>query len=182
MTDIRAITHSKSVCNGIGGGTNEGYFDPGLAEVGYWHYDGGFQGVIHCWNNIVTRLGVKFDVSSLAGKRIRAAQLKLKVDTTNSGSGSDHHTSCLAQVGPGVDEWWNYTDWIAGVPSLNIGIGVGPDIGYDVTPIVRNWIQYGFQNYGLVLMGADESMDVVTNSVCQTQYWRPQTTLEVQYQ
>jgi hypothetical protein len=182
MTEIGASEHFKGVCNGIGGGTNESYFDPGQAAVGYWHYDGGQQGVIHCWNNTVTRLAVKFDVSSLAGKNIRAAQLKLKVDTTNTGSVPDHHTSCLAKIGPGVDEWWNYHDWIAGDPSLSIGTGVGPDVGYDVTSIVQGWVQYGFNNYGLVLMGADENMDAVTNSVCETQYWRPQTTLEVQYQ
>ncbi len=106
--------------------------------------------------------GELFDLSAVKGRTIRSAKLKLKVLTTYLGADgaanlphTDHHTSCIAKVGVGQEEWWNYTDSFDGSVVLDQVQRVGPIISFDVTKIVRGWVQYGDENYGFVLMGPD---------------------------
>lgn len=129
-----------------------------------------------------SREGLFFDLSALMHKHIRSAHLKLTVSTSTIGNGTstDHRTSCAARIGFGTDYWWKFTDWIEAAISLQPGEVNGPEVSYDVTPMVVNWTQGGSSNYGMVLVGSEENSSAFTEKACLTQY-EQHATLEIEY-
>lgn len=110
------------------------------------------------------RLGVRFDVSRLAGHRIVAAKLRIAFNEAHS---------CATDVGRGENEWW-FADanWNEGFFGDDIGIGdSGPELSANVLPIVSHWIAFN-ENRGLVLKGNDENSGAFTNKSCTTNFPR----------
>lgn len=140
-------------------------------EVGfYYRTDKSSQG--DYFDNQIYRSAIHFDLDSLKGKKIWSAKLKVTVDTSHVGNGSqtDHHTSCLARIATGIDRWWNYSDWIDMSLALEPGEAMGPDLSYDVTSIVRGWASGARPNFGFVLLGSDENLNAFTEKACYTSY------------
>jgi hypothetical protein len=129
----------------------------------------------------VFRFAVKFDLSRIDGREIRAAQLKLSVDSTwffvkqavfpdASTPASDHVSSCVAKIALGQDSWWTRSDWIDGPVVSQPSPEAGPIQLVDVTPQVRGWVTTGSPNYGFLLEGSEENFNAFTEHGCLTQY------------
>ena len=145
--------------------------------------------------DMIDRLGLKFDLQSLAGgnKHIVSAHLKMRVDSSWTGenyltgtsydhpAASDHRTSCLAKVGVGVSYWENYSDWIEDAVVSQPGIMNGPNISVDVTRIVTDWVENGQTNYGFVLEGEEENLEAFTEKSCITTYLPDSLQLDITY-
>lgn len=145
--------------------------------------------------NEIARLGLLFDTSPLAGRRIYSARLKAEVYRTWRGSillgsgvvgdtpAADHETSCVAKVFEGAprDRWWKNSDWIeAGALVTAPGLIAGPDISIDVTRVVQGWAS-GRDNMGLVMQGEEENFTAFTDGGCMTEYFADSVVLEVLY-
>ena len=140
-------------------------------EVGfYYRTDKSSQG--DYFDNQIYRSGVHFDLDSLKGKKIWSAKLKLTVDTSHVGNGSEtnHHTSCVARIATGIDRWWKYSDWIDMSLALEPDEANGPDVSYDVTKIVRGWVSGAKPNFGFVLLGSEENLNAFAEKACYTSY------------
>jgi hypothetical protein len=120
--------------------------------------------------NRINRMGLLFDLSTLSGKTVTKAILHLYVDHTETGGSYavDHSTSCAKRIGQGVDRWWQYNEGIAGNPGLAVNDTGGPDVTIDVTAFVQGWAHN--TNFGLVLYGAEENLNVFTENSCKTWY------------
>jgi hypothetical protein len=133
------------------------------------------------WN----RLGLMFDLSSLAGHPISKALLKLSAlsswhdyDSTDYVKLTTRHLSaqspeaCVTKVDLATDHWWLNNDLNSTVSYLAPGPYMGPDFSIDVTTAVQKWLGLGAPpNYGFVLRGDDENdqWHGNTNHVCLTQ-------------
>jgi hypothetical protein len=177
------VTRRSSIDTSVFGGDprNQNY-DDGRISAGYryWRY---VSFVSDGFDNDLSRTGLYFDTAPFAYKKIRAARLKLTVDTAEVGPDyhKDHTTSCVARVGVGKEQWWPpRNDWIEAYDKLNPGMYQGPTLALDVTEIVKDWARSPNNNYGLVLMGSKENLDAFTNDSCVTAYFRDQIVLEVE--
>lgn len=132
------------------------------------------------WDNRLFRGGVYFDLSSLLHKHIYNAKLHVVVDTSSrNGGATDHSTSCASTIATGTAYWWNYADWIEASVRLRPGEINGPDVAYDVTPIVVDWAN-AIPNFGFVLMTDDSDLNAFTTNQCKTTY-TGRISLEVKY-
>ncbi len=184
---IRSIKHAVSHETGSTsvGGRPADYFNRQNFNVGYFY--GTDKGALGDFaRDTVSRAALYFDLSTLAGKHIRSARLTLRVDTTaidavdTTRSRDDHETSCVARIGFGTSYWWNYDDWIEAAVAVSPGPQQGPDVSYNVTPLVAAWAQ-GRPNYGMVLLGEEENLDAFTEKACQTEYVFGRFALNVEY-
>lgn len=140
----------------------------------------------------IARVGLRFDLSPIAGRNIHvdSARLLLTVDSSWTGQGNldangppnDHETSCTAKIGSGRDYWWDKkrSDWIEGDVELTPGETHGPDVSLDVTKIVGGWAN-GQRNFGLVLQGEEENLLAFTEKSCMTVYVTDSIRLEIKY-
>lgn len=127
------------------------------------------------WLNDAWRSGILFDVSSFhnqfQSKHIINAKLMLRVNSTQIGADyhNDYSTSCTARIGVGTGRWWNNSAWIDAGIVLTPGQFTGPDVAYDVTPIVSDWAA-GSPNFGFVLLGPEENLGAFTENSCRSDY------------
>jgi hypothetical protein len=140
----------------------------------------------------VARTGVYFDLTPYMYKTIKSARLNMSVQisatnaTSTDGSDlTDHYTSCIAQIGVGMDQWWTFNDWFdVSVVQTNVQ-QMGPEVSFDVTPIVQQWAS-GTTNNGFVLMGAADAPGVnfqnfASGTDCLTIYRADDVQLVVEY-
>ncbi|GAC1595668.1 MAG: hypothetical protein NVS3B28_26920 [Candidatus Velthaea sp.] len=118
-------------------------------------------------DNDLWRAAVNFDVGAVSGRHIVLALLGLHVQNSDVG---DTYTnlpsaSCIAQVGTGTIDWWDYTTWIDGNWFKTLSRDAGPNVSVDVTDQVAQWAQ-GAKNYGFVLKGSDENLNAFTEDSC----------------
>jgi hypothetical protein len=145
------------------------------------------------WNDVY-RGGLWFDLGAVGHRRIVSARLRLTVDSAWvwSGSGAqimpsrgdyptDHHSSCVAKIATGIDYWWNHADPFTGSVVFTPGLQNGPDVAWDVTPIVAAWAN-GEPNFGFVLEGEEENLAAFTEKGCATRFNPASAALEIQYQ
>jgi hypothetical protein len=167
---VRHIEREVGKFSGLLGGNYDITTDDGTFSVGFndttdptYSSDGN--------ENRINRLALWFDVSALNGHNVRSAKLVLTVDTTTLSPDyhTDHFTSCVAQIAQGIDYWWNYGDWINAAVVLKPGEYMGPNVAYDVTPIVQGWAGVT-PNFGLVLLGNQENPAVFLSDSCYTTY------------
>jgi hypothetical protein len=177
--------HSRDSRTGTIGYTDppNNYYDSGL-WVGYGdHYGENTFGDLYL--DQFYRLGLMFDLSSLAGHPISKALLKLSAlsswhdyDSTDYTKVATAHLSaqspmaCVTIVDLATDHWWLNNDLNSTVSYLAPGAFMGPDFSIDVTTAVQKWLGLGAPpNYGFVLRGDDESdlWHGNTNHVCLTQ-------------
>ncbi len=162
-------------------------YNGGDGMIGYTHYGAYADVTDEFW-----RMGVRFDTSQLANRRIASARLQLMVKdafvmppfdqlTGPVPPKGDPKTSCAASVGVGPTGWWTTRKFPDSYQALSPGPVQGPHVSIDVTPFVRGWAQ-GAPNNGLVLMG--EEADIFANGMadCQSQYFPDATQLVVQFQ
>jgi hypothetical protein len=132
------------------------------------------------WTNEIFHGGIHFDLSSLSHKHIYSAKLHVQVGKSDlNGGATDQRTSCASIIGTGLAYWWTSSEWIEASRGLTPGQNNGPDVAYDVTPIVVGWAN-GTQNFGFVLMGDDEDLNAFTTNQCKTTYTST-ISLEVKY-
>jgi hypothetical protein len=132
------------------------------------------------WSNSISRGGIHFDLSSLSHKHIYSAKLHVQVGMSDlNGGATDYQTSCASIIGTGTAYWWNNSGWIDASERLRPGEANGPDVAYDVTPIVVDWAN-GTQNFGFVLMTGDNDLNAFTTNQCKTTYTST-ISLEVKY-
>ncbi len=125
------------------------------------------------FNNVLLRTAFRFDLSSLAGKNVGAATLKLhgKSSWTNFSSASN---LCGTQLGVGTVDWWdspsvNLLTTGNFSQSLNAGAS-GASTDVDVTAIVQKWVASPSANYGFILRNPDENLGAFTEKSCMTLY------------
>ncbi len=177
-TNLRSInrSHGKDE-NFIAGGAATNDKPSGSPDVGYSHQTRKFT-FGDMSSNVIYRLGLLFDLSSVHSRNIVSARLGLETEASWTGAAdpehsaaSDHSTSCAAVVAVGTAKWWKYTDWIGAAAVLRPGPSQGPDVSIDVTSIVRQWASSPEDaNQGIVLLGEDENLDAFTESTCVTAY------------
>ena len=124
--------------------------------------------------NEVVRGAVLFDISSLLGRPLQKAVLHLHIGQSffshdiSIPRPRDDAMSCAQELGTGKTQWWTTTDWIGADwidnPSRN-----GPNVDVDVTNTVRGWMN-GAPNYGFVVRGDFEDLNVFRNDICETTY------------
>jgi hypothetical protein len=129
----------------------------------------------------IFRTAFWFDTTEFDHRNIRAARLKLRVVESVLTDSVDHHTSCVANIGVGVERWWQYEDWIDEKDVVQLGAHVGPDEALDVTSIVQRWAQNPDTNFGMVLKGNNENPTTNVFNACLTNYDLLFTRLEVEY-
>jgi len=177
--------HSRSSRTGVIGYTNppSDSYDSAL-YVGYAdHYGENTFGDLYL--DQFNRLGLMFDLSSLAGHPVSKALLQLsalsswhdydstdyvKVATANLSAQSPE--ACVTKVDLATDHWWLNNDLNSTVSYLTPGAYMGPDFSVDVTTAVQKWLGLGAPpNFGFVLRGDDENdqWHGNTNHVCLTQ-------------
>lgn len=153
-------------------GTGPTITDPGAGSVMYGYsnsYDPGTE-PLPCWEKIdhTFRGMVLFDLSDLRGKTIERAVLSFRV----------LHLPPSWRLSCGSDPLSNlYTlsqDWSAGFREGHISHGAAAGVmgewgidGYtrDISDLVRQWVSGRLPNYGLVLVGRDETYRKATD-VC----------------
>jgi hypothetical protein len=141
-------------------------------EVGNSHYTNkDFFG--DKYHNEYARSGVAFDLSSLAGRHVYKAILRLHIDQATVGVpyATNNASDCAAWVAAGIAPWWNDGNMVEGQfdSALSTGKVPGPEVAIDVTPIVQSWMQ-GAQNFGLVLKQDDENLGAFYDGACMTQF------------
>ena len=135
--------------------------------------------------NSIDQTALLFDLSSLTNKRIVSAHLRMSVDTTLEGSGNtpptNHDSSCIDKIAVGKARWWKYPNDYADADIVQQGVRqVGPDVSMDVTRIVQGWMT-GVPNFGIVLIGPEDDLNVFTEKACHTSYDVQSTQLVVLY-
>lgn len=178
---VRHIERDVGKMWGVLGGPYDFTTDDGTLSVGFNDTtDPHFSGDAN--ENRISRSALWFDVSALNGHTVRSAKLILRVDTTTLSPDhhTDHFTSCLTQIAQGIDYWWNYGDWINAAVVLKPGGYMGPDVAYDVTPIVQGWSGVT-PNFGLVLLGNQENPAVFLSDSCHTTYVPSSSQLVVEF-
>lgn len=194
---------SAAFCAGGGSVLQSATITPGQARSMYEmaNPDGGGKGDAGRWDagysffadtsilgdttyNTIYRLALWFDTASVSHRKVYSARLKLSVVKTflDDDGFADHHTSCVAKIGTGLDRWWTHGDWIDATEVLRPGMAQGPDIAIDVTQIVQQWAQFPDNNFGFVLMGETEDLGSFTVKTCYTTYDPARAQLEVQFQ
>jgi len=140
----------------------------------------------------LARTGVDFDLTPYMYKTIKSARLNMSVTTSVTNTPpdgpnlTDHYTSCIAQIGIGLDQWWTFSDWIDVAVVQPNAQQMGPEVSFDVTPIVQKWAS-GSPNNGFVLMGAADAGSMNVNSLpsgaanCLTVYRADDIKLVVEY-
>lgn len=124
--------------------------------------------------NAIVRGAVLFDIASLLGRPLQKAVLHLHVGLTHFSHDTyvnaprDDSMSCAQELGTGTTQWWTTTDWIEADwidnPSRH-----GPSVDVDVTTTVRAWMN-GAPNYGFVVRGDSEDLNVFRSDTCETTY------------
>jgi hypothetical protein len=118
------------------------------------------------FDNHLLRTGIRFDATSLRGRKLRRAILKLQVaGRTSTGNCGN------AVVGAARGEWWvplangDAQDWLEGEPLATFPIEGENDFTFDVTEPVRAWID-GAPNQGFVLSSEGERIDAFLDGKC----------------
>jgi hypothetical protein len=96
-----------------------------------------------------------FDLSSVAGKYLISATLKIPIDSGDAG--------CFSGIAQANQDWTGNSNWVGG-DFYNPGGSFNS--GMDVTSIVRSWMN-GNPNYGFVLRGRNENLSAESTS-CRT--------------
>jgi len=96
-----------------------------------------------------------FDLSSVAGKYLISATLKIPIDSGDAG--------CFSGIAQANQDWTGNSNWVGG-DFYNPGGSLNN--GMDVTSIVRSWMN-GNANYGFVLRGTNENLSAESTS-CRT--------------
>ncbi|HEY6865300.1 MAG TPA: hypothetical protein VI319_15505 [Burkholderiales bacterium] len=184
--DVRSLEHYRWVPRGLGGGgPYENIVDRGGVRAGYsYATQKYFSG--DGYADSIYETALHFDSSAFEHKTVRAARLRLRVDTSNVGTDrhEDHVLSCATSIQIGREYWWDHRDrpvMINAVAGAHPGVYNGPDIALDVTDIVRGWAQSPGTNYGLVLAGDKTAVDVFVDDACETAFVPELTRLEVEF-
>ncbi len=116
--------------------------------------------------NLSSRVGMYFDLSALAGRKVRSAFLKLQVSQTifDPAYQITMPFSCAEAIGIATDYWWTYSGPLGNVDfsqGTNTGIHLGPNVAIDVTGIVAVWVMGGRTNYGFILRNKDEDLNAL---------------------
>jgi hypothetical protein len=137
--------------------------------VGWTEYHSG--GFCWEWETSTYRGAVKFDLSSLAGKKAQKAILTFHVDNSHPLRGSTP-VSCADGLYLGTMDWIN--------AALSSHIPVGADVGsvhapqgwvaVDVTSPVNAWLSGKATNNGFVMKGRMENLTQQGNAECTSIY------------
>ena len=151
-----------------------------FGEVGWWHFTNK-DWLGDSFTNGYARSGVAYDLSSLSGKHVYKAVMRMHMYGANTKGNLDtgNFTECAAWILPGIAPWWNDGNMIEDqfASALSIGNAAGPPVAIDVTSIVQSW-QAGAPNYGFVLQGNDENLGVFYDGQCVS-FFDPNPILEI---
>jgi len=122
--------------------------------------------------NMMYRLGFRFDLSQLTGKRFLGARLVLHGQRTMSNF-DNSGILCGTELGMLTSDWWDSPhqnlDQATFANALHSGSS-SPSATVDVTSIVKGWLASPSSNYGLVLRNPDENLGAFTELSCLTEY------------